>query len=43
VQPDPNGSSFPEALQDQLGLKLLAKTGPVDVLVVDHIEEPAPN
>jgi uncharacterized protein (TIGR03435 family) len=43
VQPDPNASSFPEALQDQLGLKLLAKTGPVDVLVVDHIEEPAPN
>lgn len=43
VQPDPNGPSFPEALDDQLGLKLVAKTGPVDVMVVDHIEEPTVN
>ena len=41
--PDPNGPSFPEALQDQLGLKLIAKTGTVDVLVVNHIEEPTAN
>lgn len=41
VQPDPNGPSFPEALEDQLGLKLIAKTGPVDVMVVDHIEQPS--
>ena len=40
---DPNGPSFPEALRDQLGLKLIAETGPTDVLVVDHIEEPTPN
>ena len=43
VQPDPNGASFPEALEDQLGLKLKAMKGPVSVLVVDHIEEPTPN
>jgi uncharacterized protein (TIGR03435 family) len=43
VQPDPNGPSFPEALQDQLGLKLTAKTGAVNVIVVDHIEEPSEN
>lgn len=43
AQPDANGSSFPEALDDQLGLKLVAKTGPVDVLVIDHIEEPTAN
>ncbi len=43
VQIDRSGPSFPEALQDQLGLKLIAKTGPVDVLVVDHIEQPSPN
>jgi uncharacterized protein (TIGR03435 family) len=42
-QPDANGPSLAEALQDQLGLKLVAKTGPVVVLVVDHIEEPTPN
>jgi uncharacterized protein (TIGR03435 family) len=43
AQPDPNGPSFPEALQDQLGLRLTAKTGTVDVLVVNHIEEPTAN
>jgi uncharacterized protein (TIGR03435 family) len=43
VQTDANGPSFPEALEDQLGLKLIAKTGPVDVLVVDHIEQPSAN
>lgn len=41
MQPDPNGPSFPEALGDQLGLKLVARKDPVDVMVVDHIEEPS--
>jgi len=43
VPPDPNGPSFPEALADQLGLKLKAEKGMIDVLVVDHIEKPTPN
>lgn len=38
-----NEPTFSEALQAQLGLKLEAKTAPVNILVVDHIEEPAPN
>jgi bla regulator protein BlaR1 len=42
-QPDPSGPTFLEALKDQLGLKLVSQTGPVYVLVVDHIEEPSPN
>jgi uncharacterized protein (TIGR03435 family) len=43
IPPDPNGPTFLEALQDQLGLKLKSTTGPVDILVIDHIEEPSPN
>lgn len=31
------------ALEEQLGLKLEATKGPVDVLVIDHAEEPSPN
>jgi uncharacterized protein (TIGR03435 family) len=42
-QSDPTGPTFLEALQEQLGLKLVPQTGPVDVLVIDHIEEPSPN
>ena len=31
------------AVQEQLGLKLESQTGPVTVLVIDHVEEPSPN
>lgn len=31
------------AVQEQLGLKLVARKEPVDVIVIDHIEEPSPN
>lgn len=31
------------AIQEQLGLKLEATTGPVEALVIDHIEEPTAN
>jgi uncharacterized protein (TIGR03435 family) len=31
------------AIQEQLGLKLEAATGPVETLVIDHIEQPTPN
>ena len=41
--PDPDGPTFTEALQDQLGLKLESQTGPVDVLVIDHVEQPSLN
>jgi bla regulator protein BlaR1 len=42
-QPDLTGPAFVDALKEQLGLKLESQTGPVDVLVIDRVEEPSPN
>jgi uncharacterized protein (TIGR03435 family) len=40
---DQSRPTFLEALKEQLGLKLVSEKGPVDVLVIDHIEAPTPN
>jgi bla regulator protein BlaR1 len=42
-QGDPNTISLFTAIEDQLGLKLQPSKGPVDTLVIDHIEMPTPN
>ncbi len=42
-RPSESGPTFLEALKDQLGLKLDSQKGPVDVLVIDHVEEPSAN
>ena len=34
--------SISTALEEQLGLKLVPATDPVDILVIDHIEKPTP-
>jgi uncharacterized protein (TIGR03435 family) len=40
---DPNLPDFFTAIQEQLGLKLESTKGPVDVLVIDHVEKPTPD
>jgi uncharacterized protein (TIGR03435 family) len=41
--PDASGPTLMMALQDQLGLKLEATKGPVEIITVDRIEKPSEN
>jgi uncharacterized protein (TIGR03435 family) len=42
AQPDAPPTVF-TAIEEQLGLKLVPSKGPVDVILVDHVERPSPN
>jgi uncharacterized protein (TIGR03435 family) len=41
--PPDSGPSIFTAIQEQLGLKLESTKGPVQVLVIDHVEMPSEN
>lgn len=46
AQPDSDPalpSTIFTAMQEQLGLKLEPQIGPVDILVIDHVERPSAN
>ncbi len=40
---DPGGASVFTAVQEQLGLKLESGKGPVEIIVIDHVERPSGN
>jgi uncharacterized protein (TIGR03435 family) len=43
LPPDSSRPSIFKAIQEQLGLRLESQKGPVDVLVIDHVERPSEN
>ena len=43
ANPNPDIPGIFTAIQEQLGLKLIPTKGPVEMLIIDHIENPSPN
>jgi uncharacterized protein (TIGR03435 family) len=43
AQGEEAGPSIAQAIKQQLGLKLESTKGPVELLVIDHVEQPTAN
>jgi bla regulator protein blaR1 len=43
AQVDLQGTTFVEAVQEQLGLKLNPAKAPLTVIVIDHVQRPSEN
>jgi uncharacterized protein (TIGR03435 family) len=43
VEPDEDAPTFPEALKEQLGIKMVSRKGPSELFFIDHIEQPSDN
>jgi uncharacterized protein (TIGR03435 family) len=43
AQDDSSAPSLFTAIEEQLGLKLESTKGPVEILVIDHVERPSEN
>ena len=43
IGPDPSGPTLFDALQEQLGLRLVSAKGPVEVIVIDSVQKPTLN
>jgi uncharacterized protein (TIGR03435 family) len=43
MQSDPRFPSLPVAVEEQFGLALKERRGPVDVLVIESVQQPAEN
>jgi uncharacterized protein (TIGR03435 family) len=41
--PDFEGTTFVQAVREQLGLKLVPQKGPIDVIIIDRLERPTEN
>lgn len=43
VEPDPDAPTFKEALQEQMGIKMVPQMGPQELFFIDHLEKPSEN
>ena len=43
AEPAVFGETFTDALRNQAGLRITRRTGPVNVFIVDHVEQPTGN